>query len=83
MTQPQTTGRQPTRKRFLTIAAFCDAYGVRKTKAYSLLSSGAIMGSKSGSQTLIDWESAEAWADSLPLFRSGGAAAQRKRERTP
>lgn len=63
-------------KRFLKVAEFCDAYGVRKTKAYSLIASGAITAVKSGSQTLIEGGSAEAWAASLPRFKSAAANAQ-------
>jgi hypothetical protein len=63
-------------KRFLTIRAFCDAYGVGRTRTYDLIAAGKLQAVKNGPRTMIDAESAEALAASLPRFKSAAASAR-------
>lgn len=63
-------------KRFLSIRAFCDAYGVGRTRTYDLIAAGKLQAVKNGPRTMIDAESAEAWAASLPRFKSAAASAR-------
>jgi hypothetical protein len=60
-------------KRFLSIRAFCDAYCVGRTRTYELIAAGKLQAVKNGPRTMIDVESAEQWAASLPRFKSAGA----------
>lgn len=46
-------------RKCISIAEFCDRYGVGKTLAYQLLRKGDIKALKIGSRTLITCESAE------------------------
>jgi len=62
-------------KRFYTTTEFCAAFGVKKTKLYSLIAANDIQAVKAGPKTLIPVESAEAWAASLPRFKSAAANA--------
>lgn len=62
--------------RFLPVREFCARYGVGRTTAYALLQSGSIEAVRVGARTLIDAESAEAWAASLPRFKSAAALAR-------
>jgi excisionase family DNA binding protein len=62
--------------RFLTVKQICSDYGIGRTRLYELIAQGKIEAVKSGSRTLILTESAEAWAQSLPRFKSGAANAQ-------
>ena len=61
-------------KRFISIKGFCDAYGVGRTRTYDLLAAGKLKAVKNGQRTMIDIESAERWAASLPRFQSAGSA---------
>ena len=63
-------------KRLLSIRSFCDAYGVGRTRTYDLIAAGKLRAVKNGPRTMIDVESAEAWAASLPRFKSGAAPAR-------
>jgi hypothetical protein len=63
-------------KRFISIRAFCDAYGVGRTRTYDLIAAGRLQAVKNGPRTMIDAESAEAWAASLPRFKSSAASAR-------
>lgn len=63
-------------KRFISIRAFCDAYGVGRTRTYDLIAAGKLQAVKNGPRTMIDVESAEQWAASLPRFKSAGALAR-------
>ncbi|WP_229255100.1 hypothetical protein [Candidatus Viadribacter manganicus] len=47
-----------------------------RTRLYELISQGKIDAVKDGPRTLIPAESAEAWAASLPRFKSAAANAQ-------
>lgn len=62
--------------RFYTVKDFCRAYGMGRTRLYGLIGQGKIEALKDGARTLIPVESAEAWAASLPRFKSGAVAAQ-------
>ncbi|MEQ1619288.1 MAG: hypothetical protein ABL883_13210 [Terricaulis sp.] len=63
-------------KRFISIRAFCDAYCVGRTRTYDLIAAGKLQAVKNGPRTMIDAESAEQWAASLPRFKSGAALAR-------
>ena len=63
-------------KRFISIRDFCDAYGVGRTRTYDLIAAGKVQAYKNGPRTMIDVESAEQWAASLPRFKSAGALAR-------
>lgn len=45
----------------MSVADFCDRYGVKKTLTYKLLNQGEIVAVKIGRRTLITRESAEAF----------------------
>lgn len=62
--------------RFISIKGFCETYGVGRTRTYDLLSAGELVAVKNGPRTLIDVESAERWAASLPRFQSVAASAR-------
>ena len=62
--------------RLYTVKQFCAAYGCGRTRCYDLIAAGKIEAVKDGPKTLIPVESAEAWAASLPRFKSGAANAQ-------
>ncbi|MDZ4692255.1 helix-turn-helix domain-containing protein [Terricaulis sp.] len=64
--------------RLYTVKQFCAAYGMGRTRLYDLIAQGKIEAVKDGPKTLIPTESAEAWAASLPRFKSGAAAAPRR-----
>ena len=57
-----------TEKRLLSVREFCERYGIGRTRAYSLLHTGAVQAVKVGASTRIPVESAEAWAASLPAW---------------
>jgi hypothetical protein len=52
----------------LSIAAFCRAYGIGRSKTYELIGAGIIEAKKFGAKTLIDRASAQRWYRSLPGF---------------
>lgn len=62
-------------KRFISIRGFCDAYGVGRTRTYDLIAAGKLYAVKNGPRTMIEVESAEQWAASLPRFKSTAARA--------
>lgn len=62
--------------RFYTVKQFCAAYPMGRTRLYELIATGKIEAVKDGPRTLIPAESAEAWAASLPRFKSAAANAQ-------
>ncbi len=49
-----------------TVKGFCQAYGVKSTKAYELLNQGELTAVKAGKRTLILEETAQKWFQSLP-----------------
>ena len=58
----------------LSIAEFCQRYGVGLTKAYNEINAGRLLARKSGRRTLILSTDAQRWATHLPLMPSKGAA---------
>jgi hypothetical protein len=60
--------------RFISIPDFCARYSVNRQKAYDLINAGAIVAVKNVGKTVIDFASAEAWADQLPTFAAGTPA---------
>jgi excisionase family DNA binding protein len=57
--------------RFLSIAAFAQRYGVSRALTYKLIGEGKLLAVKIGGKTVIDFASAEAWADNLPALAAG------------
>ncbi|MBL8549050.1 MAG: helix-turn-helix domain-containing protein [Hyphomonadaceae bacterium] len=66
-------------KHHLSIAEFCAAYGVGRTRAYALVDSGQIKAVKIGRSTRITVESAETWRKSLPSKPPAKRGERRKR----
>ena len=62
------------KRQFLTIRAFCDAYGVGRTTTYELINAGKLRRIKVGSRTLIPGEDAEAWKAGLLQVQADEAA---------
>lgn len=58
-TTPETGGA-------LTVAEFCETYGVGRSLFYEELKAGRIEARKAGKRTLILRDEAERWARSLP-----------------
>jgi hypothetical protein len=54
------------RQRAMSIAEFCEWYGVGRTKAYEELKTGRLRGRKCGKRTIITDDDAERWLRSLP-----------------
>jgi hypothetical protein len=63
-------------RKLIPIREFGDTYGPRRTATYDLIKEGKLEAVKIGSRTLIDVESAERWAASLPRFQSALASAR-------
>ncbi len=56
----------------LTLRDFCDAYRVCRETAYQQIRAGRLRAVKLGRKTLILRADADAWAASLPEFRTVG-----------
>jgi excisionase family DNA binding protein len=56
------------RQRAMSIAEFCERYGVGRTKAYEELKSGRLRGRKIGKRTIITEDDAEDWLQHLPVI---------------
>ncbi|MET3968070.1 helix-turn-helix domain-containing protein [Bradyrhizobium sp. S3.9.1] len=54
----------------MSIAAFCQCYGVGRTKAYEELKSGRLRGRKIGRRTIIIEDDAEDWLRRLPAMEA-------------
>jgi hypothetical protein len=54
--------------RFLSVKSFSDRYAVSRSFAYELISAGKLLAIKIGGKTVIDYASAETWADGLPAL---------------
>jgi excisionase family DNA binding protein len=54
-----------------TVNAFCEAYGIGRTKLYELISSGAIRALKLGRKTLIPASEGVRLLESLPALEIG------------
>lgn len=59
----------PARKA-LGIDDFCRLFGVGRTTAYSEIKSGRLRARKVGKRTLISFEDADNWLQSLPLMEA-------------
>ena len=70
-------------KRFISIRAFCDTYGVGRTRTYDLIAAGRLQAFKNGPRTMIDAESADIWAGrgAILLDRKDGPGAENAFER--
>jgi excisionase family DNA binding protein len=58
-------------KRALSIAEFCDRYGIRRTKTYEEIKAGRLRIVKAGRRSLIKETDAEAWLAALPSRTRG------------
>jgi excisionase family DNA binding protein len=56
------------RQRALSIALFCERYGVGRTIAYEEIKSGRLRGRKIGRRTIITEDDAEEWLQRLPTM---------------
>lgn len=56
------------RRRAMCFEAFCDKYGIGRTKAYEEINAGRLKARKCGRRTIILEDDAENWLDSLPAF---------------
>jgi hypothetical protein len=54
-------------QRAMSLAGFCERYGIGRTKAYEELNSGRLRGRKSGRRTIITEDDAEDWLRCLPM----------------
>jgi predicted DNA-binding transcriptional regulator AlpA len=70
-------------KQLLTLAQFCEVYGVSRSTAYRLFNAGTLCPRKSGSRTVIVASEAEAWAGALPHAAIGGRFGAATRRRPP
>jgi hypothetical protein len=62
------------KKRAFDIAAFCQRYGVGRTRAYEEIRLGRLRIRKCGRKTLITEDDAEDWLGSLPSVPAGPGA---------
>ena len=60
--------------RFLTLVEFTNRYGLRRSSIYELINAVSLAAVKAGGKTLITYESAENWANSLPAMPRGTPA---------
>jgi excisionase family DNA binding protein len=56
------------KQRAMSLAEFCERYGIGRSRAYKELSSGRLRGRKSGRRTLISLDDAEDWLRNLPAM---------------
>ena len=56
-------------KRAFSIAAFCEHYGIGRTRAYEEIGAGRLQALKAGNRTLVTTDAAESWLRSLPAFK--------------
>lgn len=54
----------------ISISKFCTEYSVGRTRAFALLAEKKLVARRFGARTLIEQESARAWAASLPKWES-------------
>jgi excisionase family DNA binding protein len=62
------------RQRAMSLAEFCDRYGLSRTKTYEEIKYGRLRALKCGKRTLVTEDDAEAWLRSLPSVSCLGAA---------
>jgi len=65
-----------TEKAAYSVAEFCAAFPIKKSKLYELLAAGEIVARKSGRKTLIEAEEAARWLSSLPAYQSNAEGNQ-------
>ena len=53
-------------KHAFTVAEFCAAYGIGRTKFYAEIQAGRLKIRKAGKRTIVAREDADAWLNSLP-----------------
>jgi excisionase family DNA binding protein len=63
--------RRRARQRAMSIAEFCESYGLGRTKAYEELKSGRLRARKIGKRTVIIEDDAEEWLGHLPVIEGG------------
>jgi excisionase family DNA binding protein len=56
------------RQRAMSIAEFCEQYGLGRTKTYEELKSGRLRARKIGKRTIITEDDAEDWLLRLPVI---------------
>jgi hypothetical protein len=56
-------------QRGMSIRAFCETYGVGRTKAYEEIKAGRLRAKKAGRRTIVGDDAAEEWLRSLPELR--------------
>lgn len=56
--------------KLIPINTFCAQYGMSRSAAYALLSSGVLVGLKVGARTMLTAASINAWLNKLPRFES-------------
>ena len=54
----------------MSIAEFCERYGLGRTKAYEEIKSGRLRGRKIGKRTIIAEDDAEDWLRHLPAMEA-------------
>ena len=54
----------------MSIAEFCERYGLGRTKAYEELKCGRLRGRKIGKRTIITEDDAEDWLRDLPAMEA-------------
>jgi hypothetical protein len=64
-------GERPPRawQRGMSIRAFCETYGVGRTKAYEEIKAGRLKAKKAGRRTIVGDDAAEEWLRSLPELK--------------
>ena len=60
--------RRRARQRAMSIAEFCERYGLGRTKTYEELKCGRLRGRKIGRRTIITEDDAEDWLRHLPAM---------------
>jgi excisionase family DNA binding protein len=68
---PAGSTKRASAKRALSIAEFCDRYGIRRTKTYEEIKAGRLRIVKAGRRSLIKETDAEAWLAALPSRTRG------------
>ena len=58
----------PAIRQALTIADFCSAYSIGRSRTYELIASGELVARKCGKRTLIARVDADRWLQSLPVL---------------
>jgi Helix-turn-helix domain len=70
--KPKITERERQRRawqRAMSVRAFCEIYGVGRTKAYEEINAGRLRARKAGRRTIITADDAEDWLGRLPALQ--------------